>query len=176
MDCSEVFGGVPNSCRPVPCPGEYKEFSGTWTSQFQAYVREPSRPENAVFRPYTDTVTYADDACLANPQSGETLIVGHRKDVYPAFQGLPAKEETGLLMMGTKADGTRFLRTDSRGRLTEFGLTYGNRAADLAIWTAHVPASANGPEMTITTIDARALELPAAHKRKVSVTMAIQSI
>ena len=152
LDCSDAYGGKSATCRRVPCDGPYAKLPGTWRGQFTAYVREKSMPARPLFRPYEGEVRY--DGCLINSDNGEFLVVGHRHDIYPAYQGLPAKEDSGLLIIGQRADGAPFLRVvNHQGPVDEFALTYRNTAADLSIWTRQVPAAADHPPMTVTTID-----------------------
>src|SRR5215469_7456297 len=149
VDCSEAYGGSSATCAPVPCDGPYAQFPGTWRGPFMAYVRERSEPGKPVFRPYQNEVRY--DGCLINSDNHEFLAVGHRHDTFPAYQGLPAKEESGLLIIGHRADGTPFLRAVNRpGQVDEFSLTYRNTAAGFTIWTRQVPAVADHPAMTVT--------------------------
>jgi hypothetical protein len=173
VDCAAAYGAGGSACQPVPCPAAYLEMLGTWSGQFQAYVRELSRPGSPVFRPYDDAVTYDAADCLRNSERAETLIIGHRRDQYPGFRDLPAKLHEGLMIMVTRADGTRLLRTVDHGQLTEFALSYSNPAAQMSVWTAHLAPDAGRPPMTVTTIDARDLDAVSAHTRRVVVTMTV---
>jgi hypothetical protein len=172
VDCSDAYGGRSATCRPVPCDGPYAELPGRWRGQFKAYVREKSAPGKPVFRPYQDEVRY--QGCLINSDNGEFLAVGHRHDTYPASQGLPAREESGLIITGHRADGTPFFRAVNHpGKVDEFALTYRNAAAGFAVWTEAVPAAANHPAMTVTTIDERDPTSDNPLRRAVVVTLVI---
>ena len=172
VDCSAAYGGSSATCHPAPCDEPYAEFPGTWRGQFMAYVRERSAPGTPVFRPYQNEVRY--DGCLINSDNHEFLAVGHRHDTFPAYQGLPAKEESGLIIIGHRADGTAFLRAVNRpGHVDDFALTYRNTAAGLTIWTRQVPAAADQPAMTVTTIDGRDAASENPSQRAVVVTLTV---
>ncbi len=172
-DCSGAYGSKHAHCTRVPCRGEYQSYLGTWRGEFSAYVREKSKPGAPVFRPYHDTITYAADACFTNPDNGDSFILGHRVDDYPAFAELPARQETGLLVTGAHADQTAFLRTVDRDGVHEFALTYRNPAAGLAIWTLNMPAVDHRPEMSFTTIDGRDWETAQLERRDVVITLTV---
>jgi len=157
----------------VPCSDDYRPYLRTWSGEFFAYVREKSKPGEPVFRPYHDTITCAADDCVTNTENGDAFIVGHRTDVYPAYAELPAKEETGLLVPGVHADHRPFLRTVAHDGTHEFALTYRNRAAGLAIWSLHIPAADQRPEMNYTTIDGRDWEATRRERRAVIVTLTV---
>lgn len=172
VDCSAAYGGSHATCHPVPCDGPYAEFAGAWRGPFMAYVREKSAPDKPVYRPYQNEVRY--DGCLVNSENGDFLAIGHRHDTFPAYQGLPAKEESGLIVIGHRADGTPFLRAiNHAGHVDEFALTYRNTAAGFTIWTREVPAAAEHPAMTITTIDGRDPASENPSRRDVVVTLAV---
>ncbi|HEX5314523.1 MAG TPA: hypothetical protein VFX38_06430, partial [Gammaproteobacteria bacterium] len=173
VDCSAAYGGHTASCRLVPCSKRYLSFVGTWRGKFYAYVRSQSTPEKPVFRPYENSVRYGADDCLENSAAGESFIVGHETDRYPAFAGLPAKVETSLLIIGRGAGGKAFLRTVDEHGVNSFSLVYRNDAASLAIWKLVLPASTGNPPMTFTTIDGRNFAAANVHTRDVTITMAV---
>ena len=154
VDCSAAYGAAA-SCAQVPCGPIYSTFLGTWSGQFWGYERKKSTPASTVYRPYRNTITYAESDCLKNSGNGEVFIVGHQSDDYTAFQDLPAKTEKGLLITGRKADGTPFLRTIGGEGRYDYALVYRNPAAKFAVWKLSVPAAGNNPAMTFTTIDGR---------------------
>jgi hypothetical protein len=126
-----------------------------------------------VYRPYRDVVVYAVGHCLKNVATGDTFVVGHRVDRYPAFGTLTAKVDKGLLVFGRKADDTPFMRTVDEGRRYDYTLAYRNAAASLSVWSLHLPAANGQPEMTFTTIDGRDFSARPARRRNVTVTMAV---
>lgn len=173
-DCTAASGNPHAICKRVPCNPVWRGFAGTWVGRFMAYVRRQSTPATPVFRPYHDAVTYAPHSCLKNAATGDTFVVGHRIDRYPAFDGLPAKVDKGLLVMGRKADGTRFMRTIDPDRGThDYTLTYLDGAARLAIWTLQLPAAHGQPAMTFTVIDARDFGALPARQRDVTISMRV---
>lgn len=171
-DCSAAYGGSQASCEQVPCGDLYSTFLGTWSGQFSAYEQKKSVGGKTVFRPYRNTVTYTEADCLKNTGNGDTFIVGHLTDDYPAFEDLPAKTDHGLLITGRKGDGTPFLRTVGSQGSYDYALVYRNTAAKLAIWKLSIPASGGNPAMTFTTIDGRD-ESASTETRDVTITMSI---
>ncbi|HEX4300968.1 MAG TPA: hypothetical protein VH327_08870 [Gammaproteobacteria bacterium] len=172
VDCSSAYGGQPARCERVPCGGLYSTFLGTWSGKFSAYEQKKSVGGKTVFRPYQNTISYAQADCLKNAANGDTFIVGHQTDDYPVFEDLPAKTDHGLLITGRKGDGTPFLRTVGKQGSYDYSLVYRNTAAKLAIWKLSIPASAGNPAMTFTTIDGRD-ESAGTETRDVTVTMSI---
>ena len=173
VDCSAAYGGQPSNCEQVPCSDLYSSFLGTWSGEFQAYERSKSVGGKTVFRPYKNTITYAEADCLKNTGNGETFIVGHLTDDYPRFEDLPARTDHGLLITGRKADGTPFLRTVGSDGNYDYALVYRNPAAKLAVWRLSVPASGGNPAMTFTTIDGKDFAATSGETRDVTVTMSI---
>ncbi len=173
FDCSADYGGHAALCRRVSCNRRYASFLGIWRGEFHAYVRGKSAPGEPVYRPYRNSVSYSANDCLENPKTGESFIVGHQTDRYPAFEGLPAKVEKSLLIIGRAATGEPFLRTVNGRRVHTFALAYRNRAAGLSAWRLDLPAAHGNPAMTFTTIDGRDLSAPGKHRRNVAVTLAV---
>ncbi|MGH6888089.1 MAG: hypothetical protein ACREHF_02645 [Rhizomicrobium sp.] len=185
VDCSEVYG-KPAGCHVVPCGPLYTQFLGVWTGPFEDYVRALSTPENPVFRPYRNRISYTSNDCLTNPASGETFIIGRETNVYPPFRNLPAQTTQGLLITGRRADGAPFLRTiDKEGRY-DYALLSRLPANEGAVWQLDVPASshpcptATNPEKVCTTTpmefrvtDSRDLSRNPANVRNVVVDMTV---
>ncbi|HEY1772090.1 MAG TPA: hypothetical protein VGH91_02730 [Gammaproteobacteria bacterium] len=172
-DCSAAYGGAQARCEQVPCGDIYSTFLGTWSGEFQAYERSKSVGGKTVFRPYRNTISYAQSDCLKNTGNGETFIVGHQTDDYPVFEDLPAKTDHGLLITGRKADGTPFLRTVGKQGSYDYALVYRNPAAKLAVWRLSIPASSGNPAMTFTTIDGKDFAVASGETRDVTVTMSV---
>lgn len=171
-DCSADYG-QPASCVKVSCPQIYSDFIGTWSGQFYAYERKKSEGGKSVYRPYRNTTVYSPEDCLSNPMLGDTFIVGHQTDDYPAFEDLPGKVAAGLLITGRGVDGTPFLRTVGKDGSHDFAQVYRNTAAKLVIWRLSMPAKDGNPPMTFTTIDARDYSVSAGATRDVTVTMSV---
>jgi hypothetical protein len=185
VDCSEVYG-KPATCRVVPCGARYTRFLGVWAGPFEEYVQSRSTPQNPVFRPYENRIGYRSTDCLTNPASGETFIVGHETNIYPAFKGLPAQTKHGLLITGRRADGTPFLRTiDDQGRY-DYALVSKNTANERMVWQLDVPSSrrpcptAANPKKTCPTgpmqfrvTDGRDQSRRSANVRDVAIEMTI---
>lgn len=174
-NCSAAYGGRTASCVHVTCNKTYRSFIGTWTGEFRAYVRELSTPQKTVYRPYTNTVTYAARDCYRNTGNGDVFIIGRQRDDYPQFRSMPAATQKGLLIFGRTASGTPFMRTVNDQGTYDYKLIYRNEAAGLSIWRLRIPASGSRPEMTFTTIDGRDLEAPRPHTRTVTVTITVGS-
>lgn len=173
FDCSADYGGRAASCERVPCSKKYQSFLGTWQGEFHAYVRSKSTAGKAVYRPYRNSVRYSPSDCLENPKAEESFIVGRQTDRYPAFEGLPAKVERSLLIIGRDGVGKPFLRTVKKRTVHRFALTCRNAAASLSIWTLRMPAANGKPALTFTTIDGRDFSAPAKQARNVTVTLAV---
>lgn len=173
QNCSAAGGGKPASCARVACDAKDKAFLGTWSGKFEAYVRKQSTPGHTVFRPYSESVTYAVGDCLRNTANGDIFIVGHQTDRYPAFGKLPTKVSRSLLITGHHAGGTPFLRTVGDDGTYDYALVYQNQAASLSIWQLHLPASKGNPEMAFTTIDGRDFNTQSKYKRDVTITMQV---
>ena len=171
VDCSAVYGAAA-SCAEVPCGPIYGVFLGTWSGQFWAYERKKSTQTDTVYRPYRNNVAYTQSDCLKNTGNGDVFVVGHQTDDYPAFQGLPAKTDKGLLITGRKADGTPFLRTVGAEGRYDYALVYRNPAAKFAVWQLSIPAAGGNPPMTFTTIDGRDFGA-AGETRDVTVTLTV---
>jgi hypothetical protein len=173
VDCSDAYG-KPAKCVSVPCDAKFQTFLGTWKGPFHAYVRDLSKDGKPVFRPYENTTVYAAADCLKNPDSGETLIVGHMSDTYPEFSGLPAHSDHSLLITGASSDGSPFLRiVDEKKRISGYKQEYFNRAAGLAVWTLLVPAHDSAPEMLYSTIDGRDMTADGMDRRNVTITLRV---
>jgi hypothetical protein len=172
VDCSADYG-QPSTCEKIACGEIYSEFVGTWSGQFYAYEREKSKGGKPVYRPYRNTISYSQDECLKNSTTGDSFIVGHQTDEYPAFEDLPAKTTTGLLITGKKADGTSFLRTVGKDGARDFQLVYRNSAAKLVVWKLDMPSAGGNPQMSITTIDGRDYTAAPGDARAVTVTMTV---
>jgi hypothetical protein len=164
-DCSEAFAGEAKSCVVIACPERYQEFLGTWTGPFQGFDRELGG-----FRPFENRVSYSEADCLETVDTGDRFIVGRRTDDYPAFQGLAAKTETGLLITGTHQDGSPFLRTVGAEGASDYQLVYKSDVQSLSIWRLTVSTPDGG--MTFTTVDGKDFEAPeGVHSRKVVVSL-----
>jgi hypothetical protein len=173
VDCAEVYGKAAQ-CVRVPCDAKYQTFLGTWKGPFHAYVRDLSKDGKAVFRPYENTTIYKTEDCLKNPEAGETFIIGHMSDSYPEFSGLPAHSDHSLLITGSSADGSPFLRiVDEKKRISTYQMEYQNKAAGLAIWTLPVPAHDSSPDMLYSTIDGRDLTTEGMDRRNVTITLRV---
>lgn len=172
-DCSAAYTGTQASCLHVRCTAKYAKFLGTWKGEFHAYVRKQSSPGHAVFRLYYESVVYAADDCLRNLANGDTFIVGHEIDRYPAFGTLPSKVEKNLLITGRHADGTPYLRTVGGEGTYDYKLAFQDTAAGLSIWRLHLPAANGQPPMAFTTIDGRDVAARPTHRREVTVTMQV---
>jgi hypothetical protein len=172
IDCSQVYG-TPAKCEQVTCDDKQKTFLGTWTGPFQSYAQELSTAEKSIFRPFQNSVTYTKSDCLKNIENGDVFIVGHRTDNYPEFRSLPAKTQAGLLVTGTRADGTPFLKTIDADGINSYSLVYKNPSAVFAVWNLTISATANMPEMRFTTIDGRDFLATDSNKRNVVVTMSL---
>lgn len=173
VDCSEAYGGKSAMCSRATCVGKLAVTLGTWKGDFQAYVQSLSKGDKAVFRPYVNTTAYSAQDCFTNAASGETFAIGRMTDVYAAFDSLPAKTERGLLIVGTSADGARFMRTVEAQKSYSYRLKYENAAASLSVWELTVPAEGQSPAMTFTTVDARDFEDTRDNKRHVTVTLLV---
>jgi hypothetical protein len=174
VDCSDAYGGKPTQCARVACEAKYQSFLGTWKGPFHAYVRELSKDGKTVFRPYENTTAYSAADCLKNADANETLMIGHMTDVYPEFSGLTGHAEHSLLITGTAADGSPFLRIiDQKKRLSTYQLEYQNKPASIAIWTLLIPGHDSSPEMLYSTIDARDLTAEGSDRRNVTITLRV---
>ncbi len=173
FNCSREYGGHPASCKHVPCRKKYLSFIGTWQGEFHAYVRSKSTPDKAVYRPYHNTVNYSASDCLEDVKTGETFIVGHQTNRYPAFEGLSSKTDKSLLIIGRGSDSKPFLRTVDNNGVNTFTLIYQNVAASLSIWNLALPAAHGNPPMSFTTIDGQDLGTPNMHRRDVTVTLTV---
>lgn len=170
VDCSAAYGGASARCVPQACSALYRSFMGTWTGSFETYSRKLSTAGHDVYRPFHNAVHYAPGDCLSNPASGESFIVGHETDRYPAFRGLPAKVTHSLLITGRHRDGTPFLRTVNGTRVLNYALAYHNAAAKLAIWQL-ARYSAGGQGMAVTVIDAKDFTRHGPPTREVTITL-----
>lgn len=174
VDCSEAYGGNVARCERVTCEATYQAFVGVWKGPFQAYVKELSKDDKPVFRPYENTTSYAATDCLKNATSGESFVIGRMTDVYPAFSGLPARTGHGLLITGKSRDGSPFLRIiGDKKDVSSYRLAYQNRAASLAIWTLTVAAHDHAPEMEFATVDGRDFTATGGERRNVTITMRV---
>lgn len=197
VDCSEAYG-KPSQCVKIACAEKYQSFLGTWEGPFKAFDQEIGE-----FRPYANKVTYSEQDCLKNIETGDEFIIGRRTDVYPAYKGLQEKREEGLLITGKKNGHSDqpFLRTVSyicKGvveRIDDYTLVFKNVPTDTSVWQLNFPASNGSPARTVqckggktinlpatqansdmlfTTIDGRDMTAPeGVHKRLVSVTLAV---
>jgi hypothetical protein len=172
VNCSEDSGGAAASCEPVPCNARYRAFLGTWSGEFWSYIRSRSTATKSVYRPYHELVTYAAADCLRDLKTGDSFIVGHQTESFPAFDGLPAKTTRNLLISGQKADGAPYLRIAMRHHTYDYRLRYEDSAAKLAVWELDVPASQGQPRMTFTTIDGRDFGAE-GRTRTVTITLAL---
>jgi hypothetical protein len=173
VDCSEAYGAT-SKCERVACDPKYQTFLGTWKGPFESYVRELSSNTEVVYRPYNNVVVYSEQDCLLNIANGDRFIIGRKTDDYPAFHDLPAKQMTGLLITGKRADGTSFLRTvDSESGVVDYALEYQNSIANISVWSFHFSGTQNNPELNFTTIDAQDFNDHDMHKRNVTVTMEV---
>lgn len=172
VDCSAEYGQA-SSCEKIPCGAIYSDFIGTWSGQFYAYERDKSKGGKPVYRPYRNTISYSQDDCLKNATTGDSFIVGHQTDDYPAFEELPARTSNGLLITGKKADGTSFLRTVNKEGRHDFEMVYRNSAAKLVIWKLDIPSADGKPPTSITTIDGRDYSAATKDSRDVIVTMTV---
>lgn len=174
VDCSAAYGGKPTQCAPVPCNSAFQNFLGVWKGPFQDYSQELSKNGKTIFRPYENTVTYRASDCLKNTALGETFIVGHSTNAYPAFSGLPAHTDHTLLITGEHSDGTPFLRTvDEKKSVSDFKLDYRNKAASMAVWSLSIPAQGNAPEMDYAIIDGRDFTASGTNRRNVVITLRV---
>lgn len=171
-DCRAVYGGRADSCEMIPCNTLYRSLLGTWSGRFWSYVRSRSTDTKSVYRPYQELVVYATADCLRNIATGDTLIVGHQTDSYPAYEGLPCKVAKSLLITGERSDGTPFLRLTMQHRTYGYMLRYEDKAAKLAVWELHLPAAEGQPPMTYTTIDGRDFTAQ-GQTRAVTVTLTV---
>ena len=171
-DCRAVYGGRAGSCERIPCNTLYRSFLGTWSGQFWSYVRSRSTDTKSAYRPYQEVVVYTAADCLRNIASGDTLIVGHQTDSYPAYEGLPGKVATSLLITGERSDGAPLLRVMMQHRTYDYMLRYENKAAKLFVWELHLPAAKGQSQMTFTTIDGRDFTAQ-GQKRDVTVTLTV---
>lgn len=172
-DCSEAYGGRAATCIQIVCDAKYETFIGTWSGPFLSYVRELSSDTKIVHRPYNNSISYSKNDCLQNVDSGDTFIIGRRVDQYPEFNGLPEEMKTGLLITGKNSMGKPFLRTSDGEGVFDYQLEFQNLAANISIWSLHIPASSESPEMTFTTIDGQDFSAINEHKRNVTVTMIV---
>jgi hypothetical protein len=172
IDCSADYGGTAATCEPIPCNALYRSFLGTWSGQFWSYVQARSSAARSTYRPYHELVTYSAADCLRNVETGDRFIVGHQTESYPAFDGLPAKTATNLLISGQKADGRAYLRITLGHHAYDYRLRYENRAAKLAVWELDLPAAKGQPQMTFTTIDGRSFS-GEGRTRTVTITLAV---
>jgi len=174
VDCSEAYGGKPAKCERISCDEKYKTFLGTWSGDFNSYVRELSKGSDSVFRPFKNTVRYSESDCLKNIDNNDIFIIGRREDSYPEFKSLKAETKSGLLITGKTSAGVPFLKTfDSENGLSEYSLEYQNKAANLSIWSFTFPATDKYPEMRFTTIDGQDFSSASAQKRNVTISMSI---
>jgi hypothetical protein len=174
VNCSDAYGGKPAQCIRVACDAKYQTFLGTWKGPFHAYVKELSKDGKPVFRPYDNTTVYKAEDCLTNSDTGETFVIGHMSDTYPAFSGLPAHSDHSLLITGSSSDGSPFLRiVDEKKRLSDYKREYFNKPAGLAVWTLLVPAHDPSPEMLYSTIDGRDLTAEGVDRRNVTITLRV---
>ena len=172
-DCRAVYGARAGSCKQIPCNTRYRSFLGTWSGRFWSYVRSRSTDTKSVYRPYQEAVVYTAADCLRNIATGDTLIVGHQTDRYPAYEGLPGKVATSLLITGERSDGAPFLRVTMQHRTYDYMLRYENKAAKLAVWELHLSAAKGQPQMTFTIIDGRDFMARRAQTRDVTVTLTV---
>jgi hypothetical protein len=173
VDCSDAYGKAAQ-CARVPCDAKYQTFLGTWKGPFHAYVRDLSKDGKPVFRPYENTTVYTAADCLKNPETGETLIVGHMTDTYAEFSGLAGHSDHSLLITGTSSDGSPFLRiVDEKKRLSDYKQEYFNKPAGLAVWTLLIPAHDSSPEMLYSTMDGRDLTAEGMDRRNVTITLRV---
>ncbi len=172
-DCRAVYGGRDGSCERIPCNTRYRSFLGTWSGRFWSYVRSRSTDTKSVYRPYHEVVVYTAADCLRNIASGDTLIVGHQTDSYPAYEGLPGKVATSLLITGERSDGAPLLRVMMQHRTYDYMLRYENKAAKLAVWELHLSATKGQPQMTFTIIDGRDFIARGTQTRDVTVTLTV---
>lgn len=191
FDCRGAFADEPAArCRRIECPERYASFVGTWTGPFEAYVRELSNQETAVYRPYDNTVTYEAADCRQREDSGDVFIVGHQTDVYPAFKGLEGHTETSLLITGRHADGTRFLRTVGGEGTHDYQLVEQDESRGLSHWRLEIPAQTQpcpttedpdavcqaSPPMTFDLLDSDSEGTqPGVRSRDVTITMIVGS-
>ena len=171
-DCRIVYGDRAGSCERIPCSTRYRPLLGTWSGRFWSYVRSRSTDTKSVYRPYHEVVIYAAADCLKDIAAGDTLIVGHETDRYPAYEGLPGKVATSLLITGEGRNGAPFLRVTMQHRTYDYTLRYENKAAKLAVWELHLPAAKGQPPMTFTTIDGRDF-IAQGQTRDVTVTLTV---
>ena len=168
-----MYGGKPATCSQLVCPEKYQEFIGTWTGTFWAYVEAKSSPQNPVYRPYRDTVSYTGVSCFENTVNHDRFIVGKQTDDYGTYGSLPAKTETALLITGDSADGSPFLRTVTSQGTYDYSLAFHDAGAKLAVWTLTIPASGSNPAMTFTTIDGKDLLATGSDTRDVTITLQV---
>lgn len=145
VDCSAAYQefAVRVSCKVVTCDSKFSTFVGTWEGPFEAYNRDLK-----TFRPYRNQVKYSADECLQNIDPshagfGDSLIIGRRIDIYPAFKNLPGKTEFGLLITGRHKDGLPFLKminpkgeTDQENEtLVEYTLESQDEKTVTSVWS-----------------------------------------
>ncbi|MEO7042044.1 MAG: hypothetical protein ABI035_07280 [Gemmatimonadaceae bacterium] len=163
-----------HKCVAIECDSRLLAFVGTWKGEFQAYAQELSKNGKSVFRPYENSVTYSKSDCMSEVDSHDEFIVGHFDDVYPAFEGLPAKTENQLLIMGFHTDGSSMMTmVTSTKQVYPYRLVYRNKAASFAVWEFTVPAHGGSPEMDFTTIDGKDFTEQASDRRNVTVTLRV---
>lgn len=196
VDCSEAYG-KPSKCIKIACHEKYQSFLGTWEGPFKVFDQSIGD-----FRPYSNKISYSEKDCLKNIETSDEFIVGRRIDIYPAYKGLPAKIDEGLLITGRlKGQANQpFLRTVSyhcKGaieRIDNYELVFSNAAAETSVWQLKFPASSGTPEklircedgkqvkiptsgpnpdMIFTTIDGRDMTVLGTHKRFVTVTLSL---
>lgn len=71
------------------------------------------------------------------------------------------------------ASGKLFLRNSDEEGTYDYSLEFQKVAANLSIWSLTIPGTQSSPEMTFTTIDGQDFTEISAHKRNVTVTMAV---
>lgn len=176
VNCSDAYGGKPAQCVRVDCDAKYQTFLGTWKGQFHTYVRELSKDGKTVFQPYENTTVYTAADCLKNADAGETFIIGHMTDTYAEFSGLAGHTEQSLLITGTSADGSPFLRiVDEKRRVSNYQMEYQNKAASVAVWTLLIPGHDSSPDMLYSTIDGRDFTAEGINRRNVTITLRVGS-
>lgn len=171
-DCRAVYGGRADSCERIPCSTLYRSFLGSWSGPFRSYVRSRSTATKNAYRPYHETVVYRAADCLRNGATGDTMIVGHQTDSYPAYKGLPGKVSRSLLITGERSDGAPFLRLTMQHRTYNYMLRYEDKPAKLDVWKLHLPAAKGRPPMTFTTVDGQDF-MARRQTRYVTVTLTV---
>lgn len=170
IDCTFAYGKK-SGCKIVECSEKQKSFLGTWKGNFTALVFEESAS-----RPFHNTVKYSENDCLLNTENGDTFIVGHRTDDFPAWRSLTAEKKDSLLITGVSSTNEPFLKeVDEEGKISEYQLVYRNELAVLAIWSLTVPAGENSLEMRFTVIDSQDFSVTSEIKRNVVVTLSLGS-